>query len=686
MRHPADSKAWKHVDNKYGWFAKEARSIRLGLVSDGFNPFGMQNVTYTTWPVILIPYNLPPWLFEKQPSWIMSMLIPSPKSPRMNIDVYLKPLIDELKDLWEKGIDTWDDKVNKNFKLHAILLWTINDFPTYVMLSGWSTKGKYACPYCHKDTDYLWLRFGKKHCYMGHRRFLPSDHPWRMYKMRFNNEVETREALVPLSGQQLLDQYETFDQVIFGKATSKKRKHDKDKRWHNWRKKSIFELPYWSSLLIRHNLDMMHIEKNICESILGTLLEIEVVRKILPKEVVMPLIQLSRFFSALCSKELVEEDLDKLSSSIKDTLCRLEMVFPPAFFDIMIHLSVHLAEEAKLGGHVCYRWMYLVERYLRTVKGYVRNKALLEGSIAKGYIAEECLTFGSRFLDVDTKLNRADRHESTIVNEPPSGLSVFGEIDYKRRGQTTEIFGADEVQKMRHYIISNCDEARPWRDMEELKNSIRNLNKQHEEHFVRWFEGKITKLYEKGEASELMYALSQGPDYRARVFNRCYINNWLFRTTTIERNLITQNSGVLVRGDGTTGNMTCTSRSRGYSRDKYGVIDIDTSSVVVVRPRNLFAMPEAENEGDMEVDLLDVGIQDMNLLGPNEDLSNWTRPDKDGITGDASVINQVRGEAVLELDDAVLLDEDDDDEDDTYIDDGVVAPVAVESIEDDFFV
>ena len=54
--------------------------------------------------------------------------------------------------------------------------------------------------------------------------------------------------------------------------------------------------------------------------------------------------------------------------------------------------------------------------------------------------------------------------------------------------------------------------------------------------------------------------------------------------------------------------------------------------------------------------------------------------------GDASVINQVRGEAVLEPDDAVLLDEVDDDEDDTYIDDGVVAPIVVESIEDDFFV
>jgi hypothetical protein len=69
--------------------------------------------------------------------------------------------------------------------------------------------------------------------------------------------------------------------------------------------------------------------------------------------------------------------------------------------------------------------MYPVERYLRTVKGYVRNKAHPEGSIAEGYILEECLTFCSRFLDVDTKDNRVDRRETVTVNEPPSDLSIF---------------------------------------------------------------------------------------------------------------------------------------------------------------------------------------------------------------------------------------------------------------------
>ena len=223
MRHPADSLAWKHMDKEYSWFAEEGRNIRLGLASDGFNPFGMQNVTYSIWPVILIPYNLPPWLCQKQSNWLLSMLIPGPKSPGMDIDVYLRPLILELKELWEKGVTTWDAGTRKNFKLHALLLWTINDFPAYAMLSGWSTKGKFACPYCHKDTEYLWLKHGRKHCYMGHRCFLSLDHPWSNNKVGFNNKVKTREAHVPLIGAQVLEQFESFEQVKFGKMIASKK-------------------------------------------------------------------------------------------------------------------------------------------------------------------------------------------------------------------------------------------------------------------------------------------------------------------------------------------------------------------------------------------------------------------------------------------------------------------------------
>jgi hypothetical protein len=69
--------------------------------------------------------------------------------------------------------------------------------------------------------------------------------------------------------------------------------------------------------------------------------------------------------------------------------------------------------------------MYPIERYLRNLKGYVRNKAYLEGSIAEGYILEECMIFCSRFLqDVDTKLTHLENHESSSMNEPPLEVSA----------------------------------------------------------------------------------------------------------------------------------------------------------------------------------------------------------------------------------------------------------------------
>ncbi|XP_052181001.1 uncharacterized protein LOC127794134 [Diospyros lotus] len=60
MRHPRDSEAWKRFDETHLEFASDPRNVRLGLASDGFNPFGTLSTNYSIWPMILIPYNLPP--------------------------------------------------------------------------------------------------------------------------------------------------------------------------------------------------------------------------------------------------------------------------------------------------------------------------------------------------------------------------------------------------------------------------------------------------------------------------------------------------------------------------------------------------------------------------------------------------------------------------------------------------
>jgi hypothetical protein len=152
LRHPADSIVWKEFDKENAWFAEDSRNVRLGLASDGFNPFGNMSTSYNMWPVVLMPYNLPPWKCMKDPYMLLSLLIPGVKAPGNEIYVYLWPLVDDLKELWNEGVITYDASTQQTFKLHASLLWTINDFPAYANLSGWSTKGKLACSVCNKDT------------------------------------------------------------------------------------------------------------------------------------------------------------------------------------------------------------------------------------------------------------------------------------------------------------------------------------------------------------------------------------------------------------------------------------------------------------------------------------------------------------------------------------------------------
>ena len=96
----------------------------------------------------------------------LSTIIPGPSSPGQNIDVCLRPLIDELTQLWSFGALTYNISRKQNFLLRATLMWTINDFPAYEMLSGWSTHGKLACPYCMENNKAFTLaNRGKASCH-----------------------------------------------------------------------------------------------------------------------------------------------------------------------------------------------------------------------------------------------------------------------------------------------------------------------------------------------------------------------------------------------------------------------------------------------------------------------------------------------------------------------------------------
>jgi hypothetical protein len=101
--HPYDSKAWKHFDeNMDPLFKEDPWNVYFALVVDGFNPFKQTRSTWSTWPVMLLNYNLPPWLCTKKFFVMLVLLIPGKQSvTTKNFDDYMAPLVEELLQLWE---------------------------------------------------------------------------------------------------------------------------------------------------------------------------------------------------------------------------------------------------------------------------------------------------------------------------------------------------------------------------------------------------------------------------------------------------------------------------------------------------------------------------------------------------------------------------------------------------------
>ena len=277
MNHPRDGEAWQHFNRAFPDFANEVRNVRLGLCTDGFSPFGMSGKQYSCWPVIVTPYNLPPGMCMKNPVMFLTVIIPGPKNPKHKIDVYLQPLIDELKKLWLEGASTYDISKKQNFQMRAALLWTINDFPAYGMLSGWSTSGILACPYCMERTKAFQLQSGGKQSWFDcHRQFLPLGHRFRKDNRSFR--VDRGEELSPpppcLTGDQLWDRVCNLPRII--DSATELAKSDGRGEYHNWAKRSIFwDLPYWHTNLIHHNLDVMHNEKNVFDNVFNTVMDVK---------------------------------------------------------------------------------------------------------------------------------------------------------------------------------------------------------------------------------------------------------------------------------------------------------------------------------------------------------------------------------------------------------------------------
>ncbi|KAI5354492.1 hypothetical protein L3X38_007387 [Prunus dulcis] len=423
---------------------------------------------------------------------MLTLLISGPKQPGNDIDVYLEPLIDDLKSLWVGIRGVYDAHNGEYFTLRAALMWTINDFPAYGNLSSCVVKGYKACPICGDDTPSHMLKNGHKICYIGHRKWLPINHPYRRQRAAFNGKPEYGIPPEPLTGEEVLHMVENGDRVC-------------------WKKKSIFfDLEYWKYLPVRHALDVIHIEKNVCDSIIGTLLEIPGKNK---DGIAARLDLLNMGVKTDLQPEYGERRTRlppgpwNLSRAEKREVCNsfYGMKVPEGYSSNIKNL-VSLQDSRLLGlkSHDCHTLMQQLlpvairsvlekpARYMKVLKGYVQNRTRPEGCIAERYIAEEAVEFCTQHLS-DVSTVGVPSSQKIGVSKPLSGCTV-------------SVVDQDLLNQAHLYVLENTEEVLPYieQHMIHIKTAYPKFRKRtkwlqdkHNSTFIQWLRFKVQSELEE---------------------------------------------------------------------------------------------------------------------------------------------------------------------------------------------
>ncbi|BBH09033.1 transposable element gene [Prunus dulcis] len=278
---------------------------------------------------------------------------------------------------------------------------------------------------------------------------------------------------------------------------------------------------------------LLGLKSHDCHTLMQQLLPVAI-RSVLEKPARYAITRLCFFFNAICAKTVDVSKLDKLEEDVVVTLCLLEKYFPPSFFDIMVHLVVHLVREVRLCGPVYFRWMYPFERYMKVLKGYVQNRTRPEGCIAERYIAEEAVEFCTQHLS-DVSTVGVPSSQKMGVSKPLSGCTV-------------SVVDQDLLNQAHLYVLENTEEVLPYieQHMIHIKTAYPKFRKRtkwlqdkHNSTFIQWLRFKVQSELEEDNhgVSENLRWLAAGPNMAVPLYR-----SYLIKAQDDVRT--TQNSGV----------------------------------------------------------------------------------------------------------------------------------------------
>ena len=234
----------------------------------------------------------------------------------------------------------------------------------------------------------------------------------------------------------------------------------------------------------------------------------------------------------VCAKEIDVSSIPEMKERVIKLMCLLEKVFPPAFFDIQVHLVSHLVEEVEIAGTVHARWMFWVERYMKVLKGYVCQAAKPEGCMQSGHLHYEAMFFASRAVELfDAKAPTAweDAEDGADI----SSLKLLGK-------KTQRTLSHVEKAQIHRYVLNNDS----W------LAALRQEYAQRKHAFTgpgvfppyqRWLKGKVealTQAQDHNAVSELgeIEDILRGPRENAYSYTRMKESGRLFRIYSYDRN------------------------------------------------------------------------------------------------------------------------------------------------------
>jgi hypothetical protein len=293
------------------------------------------------------------------------------------------------------------------------------------------------------------------------------------------------------------------------------------------------------SLVSMKDLTFTNYNSHDCHVMLTTFLPIAI-RAINPVFLKMAITRLCYLFNKISEKVIVRDELESLQNFAMETVTQLEMCFPPSFFDIMVHLIVHLVPQIEALGPMYLHEMWTFERFMSILNRYVTTRAHPEGSMIEGYTTEEAIESGIPFCDNLLKDQVAIglpplRHEARLYGRGRIGRKSFIPPDY------------NQVLEAHYNILQQLTIMDPF--IERHIHSIRDenpgctndwVNKEHKRHFTAW----LKELDMTEEESETIKVLASGPSSQVTSWQSYDISGFSFSTSERDNKSMSQNSGV----------------------------------------------------------------------------------------------------------------------------------------------